>query len=176
MVAGAPSEQFERLVREQARVLAAAVRRVCGRRHGALVPDIEQEVRIALWKRLQQGGEIRHPTAYVHKTALTTALAVVKRLRREEQLPEERDDPAPRDPPGPSEMAPVEKRRWLEEVLARLEEDPRRALSAYLAGFNHREVAELYGWTESRARHLIYRTLDRLRERMQEGGDGEPSW
>ena len=33
-----------------------------------------------------------------------------------------------------------------------------------MTGFNHREVSGLYGWTESVARHRIYRGLEALRE------------
>ena len=54
-------DQFASLVDQHARVIASAIRRVCSRRHRALIPDIEQEVRAALWKRLRSGKEIVHP-------------------------------------------------------------------------------------------------------------------
>jgi hypothetical protein len=34
----------------------------------------------------------------------------------------------------------------------------------HLSGFNHVEVAALHGWTESVARHRIYRGLRSLRD------------
>jgi len=164
------TEQFEGLVRRYARLVASAARRVCGRRHAALVPDVEQEVYLALWKRLGSGNEIRHPTSYLYKMALTTALAVVRRFGREDSLEE---SPAA-DPPATERDAlglePVERRRLLDQVLAGLEADEARALRAYLAGFNHHEVAALYGWSASVARHRIYRTLERLRAAGERGG------
>jgi DNA-directed RNA polymerase specialized sigma24 family protein len=94
--------------------------------------------------------------------ALLTALAVVRRHGGDELS---LDDTAVGDPPAPvpGDLLPAERRSILGEVLARLEPDEARALRAYLAGFNHAEVARLYGWSESVARHRIYRTLDRLR-------------
>ena len=75
------------------------------------------------------------------------------------------EDAGVADPPTsrPGELQPAERRSVIAEVLARLEPDEARALRAYLAGFNHAEVAELFGWSESVARHRIYRTLERLR-------------
>jgi RNA polymerase sigma factor (sigma-70 family) len=157
-------ERFEELVREHARVVAAAVRRVCGRRHQALIPDVEQEVYLALWRRLGGGSEIEFPLAYLYKMALTTALAMVRKHSRPgvsapvEELAE-REAPA-----AVGGLSAVERRRLLEEVLGALEPDDARALRGYLAGFSHTEVAELYGWSESVARHRIYRTIERLRD------------
>ena len=95
------TEQFEDLVRGHARLMAAAIRRVCGRRHAALVPDVEQEVHLALWKRLGSGNEIRHPASYVYRVALLTALAVV---RRNADLAQSLDDPD--GPPSEEPAAP----------------------------------------------------------------------
>jgi RNA polymerase sigma factor (sigma-70 family) len=145
--------------------MAAAIRRVCGRRHGALMPDVQQEVYLALWKRLHSGKDIEHPVSYLYKVALTTALAMVRKLE-----PERGDTPIEGDPPAEAEVGPglhsLERARLIEEVLAALEPDEARALRAYLAGYNHEDVARLYGWSVSVARHRIYRSMERLRERM----------
>lgn len=161
---------FERLVRDHARVMASAIRRVCGRRHAALVPDVEQEVYLALWKRLESGGEIRHPTSYVYKVALTTALAQVRRLGpAEPAAPEALEKRSAAAAVGFERLPRAERAHLLEEVLSGLDEEPQRALRAYLAGFNHVEIAELHGWSESKARHLVYRTLERIRRAAGEG-------
>jgi RNA polymerase sigma-70 factor (ECF subfamily) len=163
-VASDPSD-FERLIRTHARVMAAAIRRVCGRRHGALVPDVQQEVYLALWKRLRSGNAIEHPVSYLYKVALTTALAVVRRAGPEEAGLTDALTESPR--PEGGGLNGLERARLIEEALASLEEDEARALRAYLAGFNHHEVARLFGWSESVARHRIYRSMERLRERMK---------
>jgi RNA polymerase sigma factor (sigma-70 family) len=158
--------EFETLVRRYARLVASAARRVCGRRRAELVPDVEQEVYLALWKRLGRGGnEIAHPTSYIYKMALTAALAVVRRHRQDEPLDDERQSSTPVPRGEPDGLEPAERRRLVDELLGSLEADEARALRAWLAGFNHLEVARLYGWTESVARHRIYRSLDRLRAR-----------
>ena len=161
-------KRFEELVRDHARVMAAAIRRVCGRRYRSLVADVEQEVYLALWKRLQGGNEITYPVSYLYKMALTTALAVIRKLEREAPLLAE--DPPPSVPESAAfgDLLPVERSRLLDQVLAQLDADQARAMRGYLAGFNHKEVASLYGWSESVARHRIYRGIERLKARMRE--------
>jgi RNA polymerase sigma-70 factor (ECF subfamily) len=137
------------------------------------VPDIQQEVYVALWNRLGSGKEIEHPASYVYKVALTTALAVVRKhtpLREAEPLRE--DDAAPPVGAGASPFAnllPAERARLLAEVLERLPLEQARAVKAYLAGYSHDEVASLFGWSESVARHRIYRGIEALKEKMKGG-------
>ena len=146
--------------------MAAAIRRVCGRRHHALVPDVQQELYLALWKRLQSGKEIEHPSSYLYKAALTTALAMVRKLDAESPVRpvdvEQVADAAQAEEPG------IEQSRLLTELIDTLGAEEARAVRAYLAGFNHKEVAQLFGWTESVARHRIYRSIQELREKVKE--------
>lgn len=162
-----PSE-FEQLVDKYARVMSRAIRRVCGRRRRALVPDVEQEVRLALWKHLRGGKKIDHPVSYLYKMALTTALAVLARHKPEEgAVNVEQLESLPPSEAMP-ELEPPERARLLEQLIARLPLEQSRALRAYLAGFNHREIARLFGWSESTARHRIYRGIDALRAAAKE--------
>jgi len=162
-------ETFEALVRAHSRLVSGAIRRVCSRRYRALVPDIEQEVYEAIWKRLGSGKEIEHPSSYLYKVALTTALAVVRK-HAPETTPIEAISETSAGGPGPfGGLLPAERARLLAEVLELLPPDNARALRAHLAGFSHEEVATLYGWTPSVARHRIYRSIESLREKLKEG-------
>jgi RNA polymerase sigma factor (sigma-70 family) len=160
---------FEDLVDRYARLLAAVARRVCGRRYRSLLPDVEQEIRLALWKRLRNGGnEIRHPASYLYKVALATSLGVIRRYRPASE------DLAGDPPAGPADTAslrmwPPERARLVEEALASLEADAARAVRGYLTGLNHKELAALYGWSPAVARHLVYRSLERLRKSLGVG-------
>lgn len=176
--------RFQQLLRSHARLMAGAIRKVCGRRHQALVPDVEQEVYLALWKRLgdsegaegaggKKGGkEIEHPVSYLYKTALTTAATMVRKLSPAGVEAAGEDEieglaaPEAGAGGGVGGLSASERRQLLAQLLGRLPEDQARALKAYLAGFNHEEVARLYGWTESVARHRIYRAIETLKGEM----------
>jgi RNA polymerase sigma-70 factor, ECF subfamily len=160
-------DEFAGLVQKYARVLGSAIRRVCSRRYRSLIPDIEQEVYIALWKRLEGGKEIEHPASYLYKVALTTALAVVRKHAPETTAIEAHEETLAEPAGNPfGNLLPAERTRLLGEVLEQLPLEQARAVRAHLAGFDHTEVANLFGWTESVARHRIYRGIESLREKM----------
>ncbi len=160
-----PVADYETLVDKHARVMSSAIRRVLGRRLEALVPDVEQDVRLALWKRIRTGKKIEHPVSYVYKAARTTALGVLKH-RALEATPLDEGSMAnlkARQTEERDHLLPAERTRLLEQMLEQLSTDQSRALRGYLTGMNHREVARLYGWSESVARHRIYRGLEALK-------------
>ena len=173
----APVTDYETLVQKHARVMSSAIRRVLGRRNEALVPDIEQEVRLALWKRIRGGKKIDHPVSYVYKAARTTALGVMKHQPSEAAS---LDDGSlstlkARQTEERHHLLPVERTRLLEQMLEQLSTDQSRALRGYLTGMNHLEVARLYGWSESVARHRIYRGMEALKSRARlDFGDQSP--
>lgn len=174
--------KFDQLVRDHARLMASAIRRVCRNRYSTLIPDVEQEVYLALWNRLQTGKKIEHPVSYLYKMALTTALRFVRTSERQPVTVEdgeflaalqERENPSAERTQVRS-LEPPERTLLVQELLASLEEDESRALRAYLAGMGHQEVAELYGWSESVARHRIYRSLERLRKKARAPRNTKP--
>ena len=155
------SHRFDELMADHARLMASAIRRVCGRSHRWLIPDIEQEVRLALWQRLSSDRAIEHPVSYLYKMAWTTALGVLRRQRPEEVAVE---DPLVFEgqPASGPEHDHRDRRLVLDQLLGRLEPEQARALGAYRAGLSHGEVASLFGWSESVARHRIYRGIAKL--------------
>jgi RNA polymerase sigma factor (sigma-70 family) len=147
--------------------MSKAVRRVCGQRHRELIPDVEQEIRLALWKRIQSGKNLDHPVSYLYKVALTTALALLRRQEPEETVANPEEAVPARGAPAHGALLPQERSLLVEQLLGSLPDEESQALRAYLAGFNHVEVAQLFGWTNSVARHRIYRALETLRAGQQ---------
>ena len=74
--------QFELLVEGFGRLIAQAVRRVAGKASGNDLEDIQQDVMLALWKRLSREQSIDHPASYLYKAAIREAVRAVDRLRR----------------------------------------------------------------------------------------------
>ena len=130
-----PRDEFERLVRKYSRLMAAAIRRVCGQRHLDLIPDVEQEVYLALWKRLQTGKKIEYPASYLYKMALTTALALTRKAARSEfPVDENRDSSSERTASASflDGLEPVERAQLVEEILGQLNPDAGRCAGCYV--------------------------------------------
>ena len=174
--------RFELILDEYGGWLRRTLSRLCPVDLGIQVDDLEQEVAVRLWRALERETEIDHLASFLYRIAANATLDAMRRARArrtKEQDALEADDgettaPAPQlvdSRPSPEHTA--ERRQLLAaagEVVRGLPPDRRRAVSLYLRGFNAGEIAELTGWTEPRARNLLYRGLATLREELREAG------
>lgn len=154
----------------------AAKIRMAAARHGLSAVELDevlQETRIRLWKTHGTGEKIDQlPASYVYQTVASAAIDLIRRRRRgarhqalddlTERL-EARDD-LDRD----VDQRELGERIWA--AVAALPPDRRVAVRMYLNGYNHVEVADRLGWTEARARNLVYRGLADLRAALGEEG------
>jgi RNA polymerase sigma factor (sigma-70 family) len=170
-----PSARLEALTAP----FADAVRRLArSRRLGAAdVDEVLQEVRIRLWRALEaRGNDEPIPASYLYRTAMSATVDVLRRrrARRTEPLDGVEADPAARPPSrtGMDAAAYAELARAVGEEVRRLQPDRQVALRMHLEGYGREEIARLLGWSEPRTRHLIYRGLATLRERLRARGLG----
>lgn len=178
-LSGDAERKLERLLAEHGGLLRGTVARVCPA--GISVDDVVQEARLRLWNAIQSEREITNPASYIYRVAVTATLDAVRRMkaRREESLEGKTVDDEPLPLPASAEASPehrVEGKLLREKValaLARLAPNRRRAVSLHLQGFSSEEVADLTGWSEPKARNLVYRGREDLREELRrEGIDG----
>jgi RNA polymerase sigma factor (sigma-70 family) len=158
--------------------------RQVGRRRGltdAEAGELCQEVRIRIWHALASGERIAEaPASYVYRTAMSAALDMIRRrrARREEPLEDRRDsgDPVVAGvavaPDCEGSLEEEELAHKIEGVVSHLAEPRDVVVRIYLAGYNHREIATLLGWTEAKARNLLYRGLADLRAKLIAVGIG----
>lgn len=167
-------DRLRALLDEYGHVVRRAIQRYAGRGSGLDLDDIEQEVRLRVWRALEQRRHLVQPASYLYRVAVTASLDAWRRLRarREEPLP------APgSEAPGPGGSAPspsperlAESRQRLEQVqaaLAQLAANRRSAVALHLQGFTTTEIGELRGWSEAKARNLVYRGLGELKALLE---------
>ena len=175
-------ERFNLVVEEFGVLLRRAIVRFCPRDKGLQFDDIEQEARMRLWRALQSEREVTNYASYLYRIAATATIDAMRRVqaRHEEQLDilvEQRTDegemmlmPAPvKD--SPERLA--ESREAVDRVMsavAKLPDAQRRAVGMYLQGMTSQDVADLMGWSEPKARNLVYRGLKELRKSLREEG------
>jgi RNA polymerase sigma factor (sigma-70 family) len=160
--------------------LHAIVRQRCPRELGIAPDDVEQEVRIRLWRTLAGEKVIDHPASYLHKTVLSVIVDLVRRRAARPDISMAQDiDDAVADGALTHEagdpLAQTERQSFAQAVLAAvasLPERRRRPVQLHLQGFTTAQVGTLIGVTEPAARNLVYRGLEELRERLQQEGWG----
>ena len=186
MVKRAPTveleERFNLVVEEFGVLLRRAIIRFCPRDKGLQFDDIEQEARMRLWRALQDEREVTNYASYLYRIAATATIDALRRVqaRHEEQLEiliEQRtDDSDIMLAPAPVKDSPerlAESREAVDKVMsavAKLPDAQRRAVGMYLQGMTSQDVADLMGWSEPKARNLVYRGLKELRKSLREEG------
>lgn len=155
----------------------SAIERVA-RRHSlqaADVDDVLQQVRIRLWKALDSDEKIAGVAAsYVYRAATTAALDLIRRRRAH---PGESIDDEEGGAPlliARDATADTFDRRELAGAIAssvaELAPGRRQVVRMYLAGYAAEEVRALLGWSEAKARNLLYRGLADLRVKLTARG------
>jgi len=174
-------DPLEEILEQYGSLLRGVIARVCPRDFGLQFDDIEQEARLRLWRALRDETEIRRPASYLYRVAVTATLDAVRRAtaRREDQLCP--SDPEPISLPfglavgrsNPSPESRAHERGLLakvQAVLRRMAPRKRSAVSLHIRGFTPAEIAQLTGWSEPRARSLVYRGLKELRSKLAAEG------
>jgi RNA polymerase sigma-70 factor (ECF subfamily) len=149
-----------------------------GARHGLTRSDVDevfQDVRVRLWKSRRTSESILStPGSYLYRTAVSAALSLIARRRGAPGVVVNLDPEAlvetltPGD--GRLRVARAELRDQLEQALSSLVPSRRPVVRMYLAGYNHEEIAAVLGWTEAKARNLLYRGLEELRRQLTLAG------
>jgi RNA polymerase sigma factor (sigma-70 family) len=135
--------------------------------------DLVQRVRVRIWRALErrQPGDRELEAGYAHSAAVSAAIDIAREQRargaRAHVPLHLADQVIGSGGPGPSESELV---AALEAALGRLDPARRVAVRLHLAGRHAKDIARMSGWTEAKARNLLYRGLADLRQALE--GDG----
>jgi RNA polymerase sigma factor (sigma-70 family) len=138
--------------------------------------DIEQEIKLKLWKMIRRGKEIRDLRSYLGRMVYTAALDVLaKRLSYVplDDLSAVGRPEALADAEGPGPEALAEQGQMKERVRAAVEALPERrraVLRLHFSGESIDGMAGRLGWSSHKVRHLLYRGLGDLRRKLMNGG------
>lgn len=130
--------------------------------------ELFQDVRIRLWRAFESRDGMDHlPASYVYRTATSAAVDLIRRERREGRnvrLDPDIPDPNPSNPERAVTEAEIGAR--IDGALESLSDRRRPVVRMYLAGYGHKEIATLLGWSDGTTRNLLYRGLADLRGRL----------
>ena len=171
---------FEQLLERYSFLLRALIVRHCPRNLGIQVGDVEQEARLRLWRALEREKNLTDPASYIYRIAVSTTIDAVRRVvaRREDQLAmQESEEEKSMKPlaadPAQAPDAQAERREVMAKIsaaVAALPENRRVAVELHLQGLTLSEISDLLGWSEGKARNLVYRGVADLRAALLREG------
>lgn len=170
--------RLEQVLRDFGARLGVLMRSYRLDRHGIDPDDVEQEVRIRLWKAISRDRSGAFHASYVQRVVATTVIDALRRaeVRAAEPLPEDDGEPdqLPETGVGPEQSATDgERMSGLQRCLAEIPERRRLPITLHLQGFTLPEIADVVGTSAEAARKLVTRGLDDLKSRLRDLGYGE---
>jgi RNA polymerase sigma-70 factor (ECF subfamily) len=169
----AESRSLAELVRSlEDRIRAAAARFSLDE---ADVDEVIQDVRIRLWKARDTATLGATPAGYVYRTAMSAAMDLTRRRRRRRTEALSTSVPAHAIDQPDRVLAGTETSAAILRALDGLSESRRPVVRMYLAGYGSAEIGKVLGWSEPKARNLLYRGLEDLRGALSAMGEGPPA-
>ncbi|MBN1223930.1 MAG: sigma-70 family RNA polymerase sigma factor [Candidatus Aminicenantes bacterium] len=166
-------EGFTRLIR-------SAIRKTCPYIDRLDMDDIEQEVKINIWKEiLKSEKEIHNLGSYIWRVTYTTTSRIMKKVTGQRKLLRTRHEISEvvKMEDGKDLLRSPDHRFEYKELLEIIKIsinsliDSRRAvLKLYLMGMTTEEISEFFGWSMAKVRNLLSRGLADLRKKLQEKG------
>lgn len=168
---GNPSKEefFQELINRFAQFIHNQIIRYNLSRFGLDAEDIAQEVRLKIWKIVNEERPIQNYASYIKKIVDSSVIDQLRKCRRDEGL------------------LLVEKQNVISEVqigywtrspeggllhlligkaVESLLDSRRKAVRLYLLNMTIEEIAEFYGWSQDKTRNLLYRGLTDLKTKL----------
>jgi len=170
--AEAEASQLQAFLNQHQGLIRRVVLHVGGARAASLREDVEQNVLLALWRRLGREQSLDLTPSYVYKAALRETI----RLMQVESTRGLRNAGPPADEVASPVAGPDEdvwRRECMEAIeagLSGLSADRQRAARLHLQGFRVEEIMSLCGWSYQTARNLVARAMADLRAALLEKG------
>lgn len=173
-------QRLERLLADFSAKMKALIYSHGLSQHGIDPDEIEQEVRIRLWRAVERDRSGAFHASYIQRVVASTVIDALRRaqVRAADPLPEESDEGAffalADETAGPERMASnAERGEVLRRCLDELPNRRRLPIALHLQGFSLQEIADTVGISAEAARKLVSRGLDELKQRLRDEGCGD---
>jgi RNA polymerase sigma-70 factor (ECF subfamily) len=135
--------------------------------------DLFQEIAVALWQAIPEyrGDATERTWLYriAHNVAISSSVRLRSRGRREEGMPAAFDHPSAAMN-SEDEVLQSEKRSMLLEAIRSLAAIDRQLVLLHLEGLSYAEIEEISGLSQSAIAARLSRLRDKLKEKIQTGG------
>jgi RNA polymerase sigma factor (sigma-70 family) len=174
------TDTIEKAIDDFSSLIRSAIRKTSPFVDQPQMDDIEQEVKIKIWKEiLKSEKKILNLGSYIWKVTYTTTCRIMKELSTERKIRWNQGDGLLNiDEKIASEKAQspnhhLENKELMEivrESVDSLIESRRAVLKLFLIGMDQGEITEYFGWSEDKVRNLLSRGLGDLRKALQDKG------
>jgi RNA polymerase sigma-70 factor (ECF subfamily) len=159
-------DEFKAILDRFSRMIGAHINKFNPQRFGLDPEDLAQDIRIKIWRLLDNEKEIGNLASYLKKIVNSSVIDKLRKWKREDGvLFVERQKKISETKRGYSAAFPLEEvlRESVAEAVDSLIESRRKVVRLYLLDLTIEEISALYNWSQDRTRNLLYRGLADLK-------------
>lgn len=166
-------ENFEEVIENFARFIEANIQKFDPQKSGIDPEDISQEIKIKIWKVLQDEKNIHNYTSYIRKIVDSTVIDQLRRFRRQTGIIKIEKRKKIADHKNQYAMNSQSERDYsiiLGKAIDSLMESRRKPVRLFLLNMSLDEISIYLKWSRDKTRNLLYRGLADLKKVLKEQG------
>ncbi len=166
-------DEFKNIVEQFSQFIRIHIQKFSPQRKGIDPDDILQEVKMKIWKVLNDEKKIDNYASYIKKIVNSSVIDHLRKIRREESvifLEIQRKIAERRSTYNKEKIDEKASKKILGQCVESLLDSRRKAVKLYLLNMTLEEIAEFLSWTPHKTRNLLYRGLNDLKKILQEKG------
>jgi RNA polymerase sigma-70 factor (ECF subfamily) len=133
--------------------------------------DVFQEVRIKIWKLLNDEKKIANYSSYIKKIVDSSVIDHIRKMRRERALILQQKHKTISEWKSTYEIGNIYDKnikKIVSETVESLLESRRKVVKLYLLNLTIEEISTLFCWSRDKTRNLLYRGLSDLKKALKE--------
>ncbi len=165
--------EFQKILNDFSAFIRSLVLRYRLDRLGLDADDLIQEVRLRLWKIIDDEKNIHNPASYIKKVVESAVIDQIRKIRREEELViSEKQKLISELEPRSSHYAdpPGSIKEYLLKAADNLMESRKMVVKLYLLNMSLPEISAYLNYSSAKTRNLLYRGLADLKAILKEMG------
>jgi len=136
--------------------------------------DIFQEVKIRIWRILENEKKIDNLTSYIMKIVNSTVIDHIRKSRRQGEIILAEKQKNISEKRRTYNKVTITHESPLKDIIVRavenLKDSRRKVVKLYLLNLTIEEIAALFGWSLHKTRNLLYRGLNDIKKEIKDQG------
>lgn len=162
-------KEFEQVLERFSHFIKGSIQKFHPQKNGIDPDDIHQEVKIKIWKLLEDEKKIKNYSSYIKKIINSAVIDQIRISRREEEIIQQQKCISERKSLYTKGNDPNEDlKERIGQAVDSLMESRRKAVRLFLLNLSITEIASFFGWSYHKTRNLVYRGLSDIKKKLKE--------
>ena len=166
---GKKIEIFEKILQDFSSYIKSQIFKYNVQNNGIDPEDILQDVRIKIWKLVDDKKEIKNYTSYIKKIIYSSAIDQIRKSRRNNILISKEIQNAIQERLGYNSKKYIFNKigELIPNELEKLISSRKKVVKLFFLGMTISEISIFFNWSQDKTRNLLYRGLSDLKKNIK---------